>query len=214
MNWQQLLFWRRPPIADAQALADFIDSHAAFLVQKGIYEYSRARAGHYSKVLFSEEEFARALERSRWSAFPLGLAMVGEVAEGVLRPHAADPARQLELMTHLVLSIFDRYPTPEPLTLEVWRDLRGELARRLRALSLHPPKRVKDVPVPYARIYWDLMPIAKEVRSADFPTTRSYLMIALCNSYDELTNRADLPALAASLNNFETAGAEPQGTTH
>ena len=84
-------------------------------MQKGIYEYSRARAGHYSKVLFSEKEFQDALERSRWSAYPLGLAMVGEVAEGVLRPHAADPAHQLERLTALVLSVFDRYPTPPPL---------------------------------------------------------------------------------------------------
>src|SRR5215470_12420887 len=105
MNWEQFLFWRRPPIADAQALADFIDAHSAFLVQKGMYEYSRARAGHYAKVLFSEEEFGRALDRSRWSAFPLGLAMVGEVVEGVLRPHAADPARQLERLTDLVLGV-------------------------------------------------------------------------------------------------------------
>lgn len=91
MNWRDLLFWRPAPIVDMKSLADFIDDQAAFVVQKGIYEYSRARAGHYSKVLFSEPEFLDALERSRWAAYPLGLAMVGEVVEGVLRPHAADP---------------------------------------------------------------------------------------------------------------------------
>ena len=50
-------FGRRRPIRDADALSDFIDQQAAFLVQKGIYEYSRARAGHYTKVLFAEKEF-------------------------------------------------------------------------------------------------------------------------------------------------------------
>ena len=94
MNWRDLLFWRRPPIADLTALADFIDEQSAFVVQKGIYEYSRARAGHYAKVLFAESEFQDAVERSRWSAYPLGLAMVGEIVEGVLRPHAgADAGR-------------------------------------------------------------------------------------------------------------------------
>jgi hypothetical protein len=39
-------FRRRPPIHDLDELALFIDENAAFLVQKGIYEYSRARAGH------------------------------------------------------------------------------------------------------------------------------------------------------------------------
>jgi hypothetical protein len=199
MNWRDMLFRRRPPIADVKVLADFIDRHAAFLVQKGIYEYSRARAGHYAKVLFAEEGFSRALERSRWSVFPLGLAMVGEVVEGALRPHADDPTFQLERLTQLVLSIFDRYPVPPSLSPEVWRDSRAELARRLQLLSLHPPKRVKDIPQPYAEAYWDLMPIKKEIRSADFPTTRSYLMITLCNIHDELVKRLDKPALIASL---------------
>jgi len=36
-------FRRPPPIRDVEALADFIDRNAAFVVQKGIYEYSRAR---------------------------------------------------------------------------------------------------------------------------------------------------------------------------
>ena len=55
-------------------------------LQKGIYEYSRARAGHYAKVLFGEPEFIEAVDRARWRAYPLGLAMVAELVEGVLRP--------------------------------------------------------------------------------------------------------------------------------
>ena len=72
--WERL-FRRRPPIGDLDALADFIDAQSAFITQKGIYEYSRARAGHYAKVLFAEEEFALSVERARWQAFPLGLSM-------------------------------------------------------------------------------------------------------------------------------------------
>ena len=70
-------FRRSPPIADAAAVAAFIDSKAAFLMQKGIYEYSRARAGHYAKVMFGEQLFIDAFEPARWRAYPLGLAMVG-----------------------------------------------------------------------------------------------------------------------------------------
>src|SRR5688572_32338177 len=86
------IFRKRPAIRSQQELAQFIDENAAFLVQKGIYEYSRARAGHYAKILFREPEFAEALDRSRWAAFPLGLAMVAEVVEGILRPLADEPA--------------------------------------------------------------------------------------------------------------------------
>ena len=78
------IFRRRPPIRDTRALADFIDQNAAFITQKGIYEYSRARAGHYAKVLFREPEFQTAADHSRWRAYPLGLAMVSELVEGVL----------------------------------------------------------------------------------------------------------------------------------
>jgi hypothetical protein len=197
---RDLLFWRKPPISDLSGLADFIDEQSAFLVQKGLHEYSRARAGHYAKVLFSEQEFLDALERSRWTAYPLGLAMVGEVVEGILRPHAgSEQTRQLEELSALVVSVFDRYPTPAALDQQTWSDARAELARRLRSVGLHPPKWAKDIPEPYAKAYWDLMPIKKEVRSADFPTTHSYLKITLCNVHDEFMKRSDVQTIAAQL---------------
>jgi hypothetical protein len=221
MSWRDLLFWQRPPVADLDALATFLDEHAAFLVQKGIHEYSRARAGHYAKVLFHEPEFNLALERSRWQAYPLGLAMVGEVVEAAFRPHAGkDAASHADRLRLFVLSVFDRYPPPEALGVEAWREARAGLDQRLRLLGLHPPKRVIDVPEPYARVYWDLMPIAKEVRSRDFSTTHSYLKIALCNTHEELTRRADLPALVRQLREEDSpppagasASAHPAGTT-
>ena len=80
------IFRRAPAIREAAALADFIDDNAAFLIQKGMYEYSRARAGHYAKVLMREPEFLAAIEKSRWQGFPLGLAMVGEMVEKVINP--------------------------------------------------------------------------------------------------------------------------------
>ena len=108
---------------DLRALADFIDEQAAFVAQKGIYEYSRARAGHYAKVLFAEKEFHDAVERSRWRAFPLGLAMVAELVEGVLRPHAgADGATGSSKPCALVLSVFDRYPIPDALGAAGWSE--------------------------------------------------------------------------------------------
>src|SRR5262245_55551693 len=108
------IFRTRPPIRACHELAQFIDEQSAFLVQKGIHEYSRARAGHYAKVLFSEPEFRDALDQLRWTAYPLGLAMVGELVEGVLRPLSGEAERgqRLETLQALVLSVFDRYPTP------------------------------------------------------------------------------------------------------
>ncbi len=193
-------FRRRPTICDIEALADFIDGHSAFVVQKGIYEYSRARAGHYAKVLFREQDFLAAVEQSRWRAYPLGLAMVGELVEGVLRPFAAaEWRRELDALSALVLAVFDRYPTPAALGDGAWRDARAELARRLALIGLHPPKRVIDIPEPFAQAYFDLMPIHEKLRASEFPTLQSYLKVTLVNVHDELTKRMDAQALAGLL---------------
>lgn len=199
MKLRELFFRPRPTIADLDALADFIDEQSAFVVQKGIYEYSRARAGHYAKVLFAEKEFQDAVERSRWSAYPLGLAMVGELAEGVLRAHVGGGGPQLERLRELVLSVFDRYPVPASLGQQTWSDARVELARRLQLIGLHPPKRAMHIPEPFAKTYFDLMPIHKQLRGRDFSTTHNYLKVTLCNIHDELTRRMDVSALTGAL---------------
>ena len=194
------LFRRTPPIRAPHELGQFIDERAAFVVQKGIYEYSRARAGHYAKVLFAEPEFLQAVEVSRWRAYPLGLAMVGEVASGVLHPHSgADRIGALAALNALVLTVFDRYPEPAILADGEWREARAELAHRLQLIGMHPPKRVIDIPEPLAESYFDLMPIHEKLRGRDFPTMHSYLKIVLCNVHDDLTKRLDAPALLESL---------------
>lgn len=186
------IFRRRPPIRTNAELADFIDGNSAFLIQKAIYEYARARAGHYAKVLFAEPEFHKAVEESRWRAYPLGLAMVAEVADGVLRSvPGADRRRDFGSVPETVLGVFDRYPVPEVLGQDAWLELRANLERRLQGIGLHPPKRAMDIPEPFAQIYFDLMPIHEKLRSRDLVTTHNYLKVTLCNIHDELTRRID-----------------------
>jgi hypothetical protein len=194
------LFGKRPAILDTAALADFIDGHAAFLVQKGIYEYSRARAGHYAKVLFSEETFAEAIERARWSAYPLGLAMVGEMTEGVLRPYAGEKRRAaLDQITRLVVSVLDRYPVPPSVGPGPWRGLRVELERHLDLVGGHAPKRVIDIPEPLAEKYFALMPIHEKLRGRDLATTTNYLRVNLCHMHEELEGRMNASAVMSEL---------------
>jgi hypothetical protein len=202
------LFRRPKPIRDTGELAEFIDRHAAFVTQKGIYEYARARAGHYAKVLFKEPEFQAACDVSRWRAFPLGLAMVGELVEGVLRPLArGEEYRQREPIGALVLAVFDRYPVPAELGEAAWRELRAELDRHLKQVGLHPPKWAKDIPVPFAKSYFDLMPIHEKLRTAEFPTITNYLRVTLCNIHDEFSGRADAAALGRALSSPESRNA-------
>lgn len=193
------LFRRPAPIRDAVALADFIDRNAAFLVQKGIYEFSRARAGHYAKVMFREDTFRAAVESARWRAYPLGLAMVAEMAEGVLRPHAGEERHEIHAaLAAITLAVFDRYPVPAALGEAAWREAREVLVRRLAHIDLHAPKRVIDIPQIFAEEYFALMPIHEKLRGPDFPTLRNYLRVSLCNIHDELTKRMD-PRMMADL---------------
>ena len=194
------IFRRRPPVRELGELADFIDAQAAFLTQKGIFEYSRARAGHYAKVLFGEIGFQHAVEQSRWRAFPLGLAMVAEITEGILRAQAGDDRRAvLDALSSLVLSIFDRYPIPAQLAKAEWLDARRELARRLDLIGIHAVKFAKDVPEPFVESYFALMPIHEKLRTHDYHTIRNYMRVTACNIHAEFEKRADIAALVAAL---------------
>lgn len=200
MKLREMFFRSRPSIRDIGALADFIDEQSAFVAQKGIYEYSRARAGHYAKILFAEREFIEAVDCSRWRAYPLGLAMVGELVDGVLHQHAGENRLQhLESLRALVLSVFDRYPTPVTLGHQAWSDARADLERRLQLVGLHPPKRVFEIPAPFARAYFNLMPIHPKLRANEFPALHGYLKATMCNIHEELVDRMDVPVLTTAL---------------
>ena len=192
------IFRQRPPIRDAAALTTFIDENAALLVQRGIYEYARARAGVYAKILFTEKAFLDSIEFSRWRAYPLGLAMVAELTEGILRPHWPHARHELTAeLRVLTLDAFDRYDVPPGLGASGWSDAREELARLLDHIGLHATKPAKDIPEPFAERYFDLMPIHERLRTMDFPSVHAYLKVSLCNMHDELSRRLDVEALLA-----------------
>ena len=195
-------FFRRskPPIKDVGQLADFIDEQSAFLVQKGIYDYTRARSGHFAKVMLADKGFQNALDRSRWRAYPLGLAMVGETIEGMLAVHAMEDRRaMLDPLIKLVLSVFDRYPKPAAVSDDEWRQARADLALHLQRLSTHPPKRVIDIPEPFAERYFAMMPFDKPFLTPDTPTARSFMQLQLVAVQDVLLKRMDTAQILQNL---------------
>jgi hypothetical protein len=140
------------------------------------------------------------VERTRWTAYPLGLAMVGEMVEGVLRPHAGEDRRAvLDPLGALVLDIFDRYDVPKQIGTGAWRGAREELARKLDQIGTHPPKSVIDIPEPYAERYFNMMPFDKALLTNDVLTTKNYLRLTLTNIRDEMVKRMDAAAMAAKL---------------
>jgi len=191
---------RKPAIETPEQLANFIDEQAAFLVQKGIYDYARARSGPYSKVMLADEGFQSALNRSRWRAYPLGLAMMGELVEGLIAPQSGGDRRlTLDPLIALVLSVFDRYPRPEALTDEEWQAARDDLALHMDRLSLHPPKRANDIPVPFADRYFEMMPYDKPFLTPDAPTARGFMQLHLIKIKEELEERMDVEEVLRTL---------------
>jgi hypothetical protein len=200
VDFVRSFFQSKPPIRDTQELADFVDENAAFLVQKGIYDYARARSGHFAKVMLSDEGFQAALNKARWSAYPLGLMMVGELVDTVLVTQSGEDRRAvLDPLIKLVLSVFDRYPVPESQTPEQWKQARDEVALHLERLSTHPPKRAIDIPEQFAERYFSLMPFDKPFLTPDAPTARGFMQLALVSMQEELTKRMDAADMARKL---------------
>lgn len=193
-------FRREPPVASVDDLAGFLDRQAAFLGQKGIFEYSRARAGPFGNVLFDDKIFLAELEKSRWIAFPVTLAMVAEAVEGVLR-QAAPERREAVLrgVTAAALAAFDRYPQPAAVDAGQWAQARRDLAHDLELIGLYAVKRVMDVPARFVDRYVAAMPIHEKLRAKDVPTIHNYLKANLCNIHEVFVRRTDAAALAGVL---------------
>ncbi|MFN3655688.1 MAG: hypothetical protein ACK4UO_00370 [Pseudolabrys sp.] len=194
-------FRREQPVATRAALLDFLDSQAAFLSQKGIFEYSRARAGPYGNILFTDKGFLAEVETSRWLGYPVALAMVAEAVEGALSARAgAQRDTVIRAITAATLAVFDRYPNPAAVDAETWAKAREDLAHDLSLIGLHPVKRVMDVPAPFVDRYVAAMPIHEKLMKNDVPTIHNYLRTNLCHVHAVFIKRADLDVLVAAIN--------------
>lgn len=191
------LFRKAPPIDALAALDDFVDSHAAFLVQKCIYEYCRARSGVLAQKLFKEPSFIAAMDGSRWRNFPICIGHVAEMVAGTLRPLAGgDVVGLTDGMIGLTGRTMSRYPVPPLVGAEAWAAARARIAEQLRTASLAAPKPVKDIPLEDYQAFFDQLPIHKKLRGHDFVLVRNNLRVNLCRVYEDFVAVADLPVLA------------------
>ena len=137
--------------------------------------------------MLTDKGFQGALNRSRWRAFPLGLAMVGETVDAVLAPQAGGDRRAvLDPLIALVLSVYDRYPRAGGADGRGMGSGRDELKLHLERLSTHPPKRIIDIPVPFAERYFEMMPFDKQFLTPDAPTARGFMKLQLVSVHEQL----------------------------
>ena len=204
-------FKRPPPIADIAALVDFLDSRAAFIVQKGIFDYARAISGPSFSMLIKEPAFIAAVDQARWKNYPLVLSMVTEVVDGVLRPFALSKEDLGSALARIVLEVFDRYAVPEAIGSDGWLAARLDLETRLKRISLHATKFAKDVPLPLAEAVFNGMPIHERLRGNHIEWVRNSLRTNLIRMHEEFMARADSAALVVALGVASPAAA-PQPT--
>lgn len=199
-EWLLNAFKKEPAVDSVGALEDFLDRHAAFIVQKCIFEYSRARSGTMSMALFKEKAFMEAIELSRWQNYPIGLGNVSEMVMNTLREHAGE--RQSLLVDRVVEAshaVTGRYRVPDGFPDGFWADVRAGLETRLRQAALAAPKPVKDIPNPTINTFFDQLPIHKNLRGHDHQLVQNNIRINLCRSYEAFVEALDAPALMADL---------------
>ncbi len=194
------LLRKAEPIADAQGLADFMDSRAAFLAQKCVVEFCRVRAGVYWQKLFSEKEFQDALTTSRWLSYPPAFVMMAEMVEGVLREPAGIRQRRLPgVLVHLAGQVFSKYPVPAGAGEGFWNDAAQLVAERLDATQAGLPRPVRDIPDPTARLVFDALPMHKDVVTNDYDYIFNNLRMNLLRAHEDFMASANVRAVADDL---------------
>lgn len=196
-----LLDWlrKKPLLSDRAALVDWLDTRAAFLIQKGIHEYSRARAGLQWQAIYQEKMFIEALDIARWRSYPIGLALVSEVVDGILRPYATNAPALAGALAVCALEAFDRHPVFPAIGEAEWREMRAELRGKVIAASLHPPKAVKDIPTPVQDRIFDLMPMHARIKQQDNLIVHNHLKTSLIAMSERFPAEFDLPAVARAI---------------
>jgi hypothetical protein len=192
--------FRRRAIRDPAALATFIDGQSLLLSERIVQDYARSRAGSEAAALLATPAFRAALEKARWEAYPRALSMAGELAEGLLRSHAAEKASAVLLaLRALMLASFDRHATPPAIGEADWRGARGELERSLRGLAREHPRTLDAISEEHASYYLAIMPIDARLQPDDFASLRNQLKSSLAAIGERLAADADLRRLAEML---------------
>jgi hypothetical protein len=188
-----------PQIADRAALAKFLDSRTAFIVQKGIFDYARAISGPSFSMLIKEPAFIAAVDEARWKNYPLVLSMMTEIVDGILRPFASSKEELGSALARASLEIFDRYPVPAAIGDEAWSAARADLETHLNRITVHATKYAKDIPLPLAEAVFGGMPIHERLRGNHIEWVRNNLRSNMIRMHEEFTACADCAAIVAAL---------------
>jgi hypothetical protein len=196
---------RLPLVTAAGDFADFLAAQTAYVAQRSVFEYCRARTGFNWDKLAVEPLFLERLEVCRWEAYAVVLAEIAELALIRLRRDGtADPKTYLAGLVEAAHAALRRHPVPSHRT--SWTDAADAIERHLARALLATPRPVHLLGLQSADAIFDLLPIHPDLRPADREMFRNSLRFALCRVFDETARRFDVPALEAAL--LATGGGE------
>ncbi|MGH6887418.1 MAG: hypothetical protein ACREGK_15245, partial [Geminicoccales bacterium] len=198
----------RPPVATLDELADFLAAQTAYVAQRTVLEYCRARAGLNWDKLFREQAFVDSLEVCRWEAYAEVLAEVAELALILLRRQSpADPQACLPGLAAAVGAALRRHPVPGHRT--SWDAASAAIEQHLAQSLLAAPRAVHLAGFGSADAIFAHLPIHPDLRREDQEMFRNSVRFALCRVFDEMTRRLDLVALAQALRGSAEPGDGP-----
>jgi hypothetical protein len=202
MSFLNRLLGRRAKIADWAGIEDFLDRHGAFLVNRTMYEYARARSGLNSEKLFREEMFKAAIEEGRWRAYPIALGYIAELVEGELRPPALAARRGEALVASLRASaeaVHRRYAPPADFPGGAWEEGIAEMGAKIGRLGLGPAKTAADIPIATFETFFGHVPLHPTVMKHDYEVVLNHVRSNMCNILDTFRAEADPRALVNAL---------------
>jgi hypothetical protein len=196
---RRLLGSRRwAPVTTGEELADFLAAQTAYVAQRSVIEYCKARTGLNWEKLSLEQSFLERLEVCRWEAYAIVLAEVAELALIRLRRDgAATPEAYLPGLVAAARAALLRHPVPSHRT--SWTDAADALERHLARAVLAAPRPVHLLGVQSADAIFDLLPIHASLRPEDREMFQNSVRFAICGAFDAMSRCFEVPALEASL---------------
>jgi hypothetical protein len=196
---RRLLGSRRwAPVTTGEELADFLAAQSAYVAQRSVIEYCKARTGLNWEKLSLEQSFLDRLEVCRWEAYAIVLSDVAELALIRLRRDgAAAPEAYLPGLVAAARAALLRHPVPSHRT--SWTDAIDALERHLARAALAAPRPVHLLGMQSADAIFDLLPIHASLRPEDREMFQNSVRFAICGAFDAMSRHFQVPALEAAL---------------
>ncbi|MEX2641878.1 MAG: hypothetical protein WD270_00385 [Acetobacterales bacterium] len=189
---------RPVPVVDGGAFEAFLKANAAFVAQKSVSEYCRAKTSVFSNLMFREPAFLEAMSDSFRIGFAATLADLTLVAEGYLRPHAADGDALRSGLAAMYVRLL-RSESPPRGRAVMWDEAEADFGPRIARAGMAPPRPARGIAEYAAARMFEALPLHPDIVRYDrevFSATVAFLTVSF---RDTLEKRVDAPAVARAI---------------